>query len=86
MTEMPASRETLEQRLNSRGQDDNAIIEARMAEAVEEMSHYVESDFLVVNNDFEEALAELRAIITSHRLRADRQKQALAGLLRNLLR
>jgi guanylate kinase len=82
---LPPSRETLEQRLNARGQDDPAIIEARMAEAVEEMSHYVESDFLVVNRDFDNALAELGAIITSHRLRTSRQREALVALLTDLL-
>ena len=83
---LPPSRDALRQRLTGRGQDDEATIDARMAEAVQEISHHGEADYLVVNNDFEEALAELRAIVTSHRLRADRQKQALAGLLRNLLR
>jgi guanylate kinase len=82
---LPPSRETLEQRLNSRGQDDDSIIEARMAEAVEEMSHYVESDFLVVNNDFEQALAELQAIIISQRLQTSHQQQRLADLLADLL-
>jgi len=82
---MPPSRETLEQRLNSRGQDDATIIARRMAEAVEEMSHYVEADFLVVNRDFEQALDELQAIVISQRLRIDRQREALAELLQDLL-
>jgi guanylate kinase len=82
---LPPSRETLEQRLNARGQDDPAVIAARMAEAVEEMSHYVESDFLVVNRDFDTALAELEAIITSQRLRTTRQREVQVELLRELL-
>jgi guanylate kinase len=82
---LPPSRETLEQRLNARGQDDPAVIQARMAEAVEEMSHYVESDFLVVNRDFDTALAELEAIITSQRLRTSRQREVQVELLRELL-
>lgn len=82
---LPPSRETLLQRLTARGQDDSATIEARMAEAVEEMSHYIEGDFLVVNNDFEQALDELQAIITSGHLRTCRQQQTLAPLLQNLL-
>ena len=82
---LPPSRATLEERLTTRGQDDVAIIAGRMAEAVEEMSHYIEGDFLVVNNDFEQALDELQAIITSGHLRTSRQQQALAPLLRNLL-
>jgi len=82
---LPPSRASLEERLNARGQDPVEVIDARMAEAVEEMSHYVDSDFVVVNSDFEEALSELRAIITSQRLRTPRQREALDGLLRELL-
>lgn len=82
---LPPSRATLQQRLNSRGQDDSAIIAARMAEAVEEMSHYVEGDFLIINNDFEQALGELQAVISCQRLRISRQQQALEPLLHELL-
>lgn len=83
---LPPSRETLLQRLQSRGQDDEAIIATRMAEAVEEMSHYVEADFLVVNQDFDRALDELEAIINCQRLRIARQREALGELLKDLLR
>ncbi len=83
---LPPSRETLIQRLTARGQDDSAIIAARTAEAVEEMSHYVESDFLVVNSDFGQALQELQSIIGCQRLRLNRQQQVLAPLLDELLR
>lgn len=82
---LPPSRQALEQRLTGRGQDDPAIIAARMAQAVEEMSHYIQSDFLVVNNDFEQALAELEAIIVCQRLQTTRQQEVLTDLLRNLL-
>ena len=82
---MPPSRETLEQRLNARGQDNASVIAARMAEAVEEMSHYVDSDYLVVNKDFEEALGELQAIVTSMRLRTARQSQVLQPMLADLV-
>lgn len=82
---LPPSRQTLEQRLTGRGQDDQAIIATRMAQAVEEMSHYVQSDFLVVNNDFEQALAELEAIVVCQRLQTTRQQEVLIDLLRNLL-
>lgn len=82
---LPPSRATLLQRLTARGQDDNAIIDARMAEAVEEMSHYVEGDYLVVNQDFDVALAELQAIFTCQRLRISRQQTELAQLLQDLL-
>ncbi len=82
---LPPSRATLQQRLTARGQDDSAIIAARMAEAVEEMSHYVEGDYLVVNQDFDQALAELQAIIGCQRLRTSRQQVELAHLLEDLL-
>ncbi len=82
---LPPSRATLQQRLTARGQDDGAIIAARMAEATEEMSHYVEGDFLVVNQDFDEALAQLQAIISCQRLRTARQQVELEQLLRDLL-
>lgn len=82
---LPPSRETLLERLRQRGQDDETIIESRMNAAVEEMSHYVESDYLVVNDDFEQALSELRAIVASERLRTPRQSVKLAGMLEDLL-
>jgi guanylate kinase len=81
---LPPSRLTLLQRLTARGQDDSATIEGRMAEAVEEMSHYVESDFLVVNEDFEQAVGELQAIVRCQRLATDKQKDSLAKLLDKL--
>ena len=52
-----------------------------MADAVEEMSHYIESDFLVINDDFEKALADLQSIITCQRLATDRQRRLLPELL-----
>jgi guanylate kinase len=82
---LPPSRVALRERLTGRGQDDAAVIAARNAAAVEEMSHYIESDFLVVNRDFDTALSELRAIIISQRLRTDLQQRTLAGLLADLL-
>jgi guanylate kinase len=83
---LPPSRATLKQRLTARGQDDSAIIAARMAEATEEMSHYVEGDYLVVNQDFDRALDQLQAIICCQRLRTSRQQVELAQLLQDLLR
>jgi guanylate kinase len=82
---LPPSRETLLQRLTSRGQDDAGVIQSRMDEAVEEMSHYIESDFLVVNNDFDQALDELHTIVACQRLQTARQAAGLAPLLQNLL-
>ena len=82
---LPPSRQALEQRLTGRGQDNPDIIASRMALAVEEMSHYIQSDFLVVNNDFEQALAELEAIVVCQRLQTARQQDVLTDLLRDLL-
>jgi guanylate kinase len=61
---LPPSRAVLEQRLADRRQDTPEVIARRMAEAVSEMSHYREFDHLVMNDDFELALADLEAIVT----------------------
>jgi guanylate kinase len=82
---LPPSRATMKQRLTERGQDDISTIATRTAEAVEEMSHYIESDYLVVNQDFDTALAELQAVISAQRLRTSRQQVELAALLADLL-
>lgn len=82
---LPPSREALLQRLRLRGQDDPGTIESRMNAAVEEMSHYVESDYLVVNKDFDQALSDLQAICNSQRLLTSRQQDVLADMLQNLL-
>ncbi len=82
---LPPSKQTLQQRLTQRGQDDDSIIARRMADAVAEMSHYLESDYLVINDDFQTALAELKAIVTSQRLRLQAQRQRHTQLLDDLL-
>ena len=82
---LPPSRQSLLQRLTGRGQDNSATIDRRMADAVEEMSHYIESDFLVINDDFAQALAELQAIVSCQRLTTDRQRQTQQQLLDELL-
>jgi guanylate kinase len=82
---LPPSREALLQRLRRRGQDDANTIESRMNAAVAEMSHYVESDYLVVNKDFDQALDDLHAIVSSQRLTSARQQQVLGDLIQDLL-
>ena len=82
---LPPSRETLQLRLTSRGQDEAAIIAQRMSAAIEEMSHYLESDYLIVNDIFQQALDDLQAVIASQRLRTDKQMKTQADLLLNLL-
>ena len=63
---LPPSRAALRERLTSRKQDSDDIIDRRMREAVSEMSHYDEFDYQVVNDDFEAALADLQAILGGH--------------------
>lgn len=82
---LPPSLEALAQRLQGRGQDSEDVIARRMSDAIAEMSHYAEYDYLVVNDDFDTALAELRSIVTATRLREARQSEALSGLLQGLL-
>jgi guanylate kinase len=82
---LPPSRQTLRQRLTTRGQDDEQIIDRRMQEAVNEMSHYPHSDYLLINDDFNTALTELRTIITSNRLLLAAQRQRYQPLLQELL-
>jgi guanylate kinase len=82
---LPPSRKALQQRLEARGQDDHETIARRMRDAISEMSHYPEYDYLVVNDDFETALAELRTIVTATRLRTERQAETQRAVLTALL-
>jgi guanylate kinase len=61
---LPPSRAALAERLFQRGQDAPEVIARRMAKALEEMSHYTEFDYVVVNDDFDAALQDLNAIVT----------------------
>ena len=70
---MPPSRAQLEQRLRARGTDDEVTIERRMRDADREMSHFHDAEYLVINDDFEQALFDLDAIIHSRGLTLDRQ-------------
>ena len=81
----PPSATALRERLTSRGQDDDEIINRRMREAVSEMSHYVEFDYLVINDEFDQAKENLIAIIMGNRMLIDRQQDEHAELLENLL-
>lgn len=81
----PPSKEELKRRLTDRGQDSAKIIEQRMIKAVSEISHYHEFDFIVVNDNFTAALAELDAIVTTRRLRKEKQIIRHQQLFDNLL-
>ncbi|RRV31954.1 guanylate kinase [Stutzerimonas stutzeri] len=82
---LPPTQEALRQRLNNRGQDSDEIIEKRMREAVSEMSHYVEYDYLVINDDFAHALIDLQSIFRANQLKQPAQQQRHARLLSELL-
>lgn len=82
---LPPSHRTLEQRLEGRGQDSQAVIQQRLAEAEQEISHFTIADYLVVNDVFEDALGGIRNIISAERLRTDRQAIALQELLCDLM-
>ncbi|KIZ36777.1 guanylate kinase [Stutzerimonas stutzeri] len=82
---LPPTQEALRQRLNNRGQDSDEIIDKRMREAVSEMSHYVEYDYLVINDDFAHALIDLQSIFRSNQLIQKTQQQRHARLLGELL-
>ena len=82
---VPPSTEALRERLTSRGQDDEDVISRRMREAINEMSHYVEFDYLIINDDFDEARDNLAAIIKGNRMLHEHQQQKHADLLARLL-
>ncbi|WP_205439090.1 guanylate kinase [Edwardsiella tarda] len=82
---LPPSREELARRLHGRGQDSDEVIAGRMAKAVSEMSHYSEYDYLIINDDFDVALQDLRTIIRAERLRRERQQLRHDALISKLL-
>ena len=82
---LPPSQEALRHRLDGRGQDSEEIIAGRMKEAVSEMVHYDEYDYVIINDDFDEALEDLKAVFRSNRLLLKKQQQRNSGLLKELL-
>ena len=82
---LPPSRQALEDRMRKRGQDSEETIARRLANAREEMSHYGEFDYVIVNEIFETAVDEMCAIVTASRLRRAQQTARHAGLIRTLL-
>ncbi len=82
---VPPSLNALRQRLTGRGQDDESIISQRMQAAVDEISHYSDADYLIINDDFETALSEIQSVICCQRLQLCRQKQQNSALLEELL-
>jgi guanylate kinase len=82
---LPPSRRELERRLRARGQDSDEVIGQRMEAAVEEMSHYAEYDYLIVNDSFGHALSDLMAIVHARRLRRAAQGRRFSREIDELL-
>ena len=83
---LPPSRAALETRMRSRGQDSEAVIAQRLSAAREEMSHYAEFDFVIVNDHFDQAVREVQAIFVGSRQRRAIQQIRHASLIDALLR
>ena len=82
---LPPSKAALQERLDNRGQDSAEIIAGRMAQAVSEMSHYDEYDYVIINDRFEVALNELRSVIIAQRQLLKNQQQRQGLLINDLL-
>ena len=83
---LPPSTAALRRRLTDRGQEDDEIIEGRMQAARDEIAHFSEADFIVLNDDFETALRDLKSIVRARRLSQEIQSQELTGVIADLLR
>jgi guanylate kinase len=70
---LPPSRGALESRLRTRAQDSDAVVAARMAKSSEELSHYPEYAYVIVNDDLEKSVADAQAIVRAERLKRERQ-------------
>lgn len=83
---LPPSTSALHRRLTDRGQDNDEIIEGRMQAARDEIAHYSEADFIVLNDEFETALHDLQSIVRVQRLAQEVQSRELTGVIADLLR
>ena len=82
---LPPSKDELYRRLRGRGQDSDEVIEKRMSQAVGEIEHYNEYDYVIVNDDFNTALSDLQSIMRAERLKLRRQVQRHGALISKLL-
>ena len=82
---LPPSLEALKSRLQARGQDAEDTIDVRMRAARDEMSHWDEADYLIINDQFDSALEALQALVRSLRLRTGQQQSALQNHIEDLL-
>jgi guanylate kinase len=81
----PPSKQELENRLRGRGQDSEEVIHSRMAQAQAECSHYQEFDYIIINDDFEQAKIDLTTIVNNQRLKRNQQAQQHQSLFDELL-
>lgn len=81
---LPPSLDALRERLTQRGQDSDAVVEKRMAQAVEQIGHWREFEYLIVNDDFSRAARELQGLILADRLRRERCQDDWQDLLHRL--
>ncbi|MGL5335972.1 MAG: guanylate kinase [Enterovibrio sp.] len=82
---LPPSQEELERRLSARGQDAPEVINTRMQHAKAEMSHYHEYDYVIINDDFDMALMDLKAIIRAERIKQYKFNRKYQDILSRLL-
>lgn len=81
----PPSYDSLVRRLHDRGREDEQTIARRLAEAVEELSHYQEYDYLIINDDLEQAVTDLVTIVSAARLGAECRRPALDSFIQGLI-
>lgn len=82
---LPPNREELERRLHTRAQDSKDVISKRMAEAYSEISHFNEYDYVIINDDFDVALNDIKAIVIAERMKQDKQASKYRDMLDRLL-
>ena len=78
---VPPSVEALRERLSNRGQDSEEVIERRMADALAELSHYDEYDYIIINDQFEQALDDLRCVLHAQHLGREQQSELVSAIL-----
>ena len=82
---LPPSQAALKERLSKRGQDSDEVIQRRLRDAAEDMSHYDQYDYLIINDQFDHAKQDLKAIFTVQRLKTHNQTQKHDKLLKQLV-
>jgi guanylate kinase len=82
---LPPSKDVLEQRLRSRSQDSEEVIQRRLRGAAEEVQNYTQYDFVLINRDIEEASARLATIVKAERLRKARMEEEVAPILQSFV-